>query len=347
MSLQRVGRSSLSAGFGQTGINYAGLTSANASNNDFIQKAAIQVATFSPGGVLLPQQAEEFVKLAIIESTLLQKCNTTIIPTSEYEVDKIGFTGQVLLPDEEDIAFSQGDLAVPETGKVSYVSKRYKAEFGLTYDTVKRVIKGNDLMPYLIEELARASVRDIEIAAIRGDTSLAATSKMNRLLRKQDGFLKRITANVIDAEGSRLSLDLMDDCQRAMPKEYRYQKGLSYLMSANGPIDYKALLRARATQLGDKAVEGSTPTLFDGQYGIMGVPLMPDDLTYNAEAVHTNMLFTSPSEQLLVGYLEEMSIRTAEDVRAGKFIAVLRFDVAFQVKHNQANVKVVNLRDRP
>ncbi len=323
------------------------LSAAHASNNDFVRKAAIQVSTFTNGGALLPRQAETFMKIHIKESNILGRCFTTMIPTSEYTVDKIGFTGQVLLPDEEDVAFAQSDLAVPETGKVTMNSKRYKAEFGLTYDTLKRVVQGNELMDILVEELAKASRRDLETAALRGDTSLAPTSKLNRLLRKQDGFLKLITSNVVDAEGARLSLDLMDDVQRAMPKEYRDQKGLCYIGSGNFPIDYKALIRARATQLGDQAILGSTPTEYDGRYPIIGASLMPDDLTYNSESVHTNLLFTSPQEQLRVGYLEEMSIRTAEDIRAGKFIVVLRFDVAFTVTHNQANVKVTNLRDVP
>lgn len=326
-------------------VNWAQVSSAADSNNDFIKKAAIQVSTFAPGGLLLPKQATEFVKLQIVKSQLLQRCNTQIIPTSEYEIDKLGFTGQVLLPDEEDIAFAQSDLSTPETAKTTYSSKRYKAELALSYDTIKRQILGNNLMPYLLAQFAEAAQRDLEIAAIRGDTSLAPTSKINRLLRKQDGFLKRISANVLDAEGQRLSLDMMDNCQRAMPKEYRYQKGLSYLLSANGPIDYKALVRARATELGDRALSSQDLVMFDGRYPVEGIPLMPDDLTYNAEAVHTNVVFASPEEQFLVGYLEEMSIRTGEDIRAGKFIAVMRFDVAFQIKHDQACVKVQNVRD--
>lgn len=346
----KAGHSSLAALYGVgSAVNWqqAELGNAAKSNEDFIRKAAHTVASFSPGGLLLPQQAEQFVELSIIESTFLQSCFTTIVPTTDYEIDKIGYTDQVLLPDEEDVAFGQADLALAETGKVAYATKRYKAEIGLTYDTVKRVLRGNQLMPYLIELLSKAAVRDLTKAALRGDTSLAGTSKENRLLRKQDGFLKRITANVIDAEGARLSLDLMDDMQREMPKEYRNQKGLSYILSANGPIDYKALLRARATQLGDSAIATTQMVNYDGKYPVIGEPLMPDTLTYLGEDVHTNALFVAPGEHLHVAYLEEMNIRTAEDIRAGKFIAVMRFDVAFQVKHNPACVKATNLRDVP
>ncbi len=319
---------------------------ASASNLDFVAKAAHQVATFSPGGVLLPQQAMKFVELQIVESELLKRCNTSIIPTAQYEIDKTGFTGQVLLPDEEDTAFPSDDLALAATDKVTLISKRYKAEIGITYDTVKRVIQGDNLMPYMTELLAKAALRDLEISALRGDTNLAATSKLNRLLKKQDGFLKLITSNVVDAAGSRLSLGLMDDARRLMPDEYFDQEGLEYLCTKNVRIDYESLIQQRATALGDAAFASKNDVKYKGAHAVNTVKTLPKDLTYNNVAKHTNMLFCNPGEQLMVGYLEEMTIRTAEDVRAGKFIAVLRFDVAFQVKHEQACVRIGNLRNQ-
>ena len=47
------------------------LGNAHNSNHDFIQKAATTVSSFTNGGVLLPQQAMEFVQLKIKSSELL------------------------------------------------------------------------------------------------------------------------------------------------------------------------------------------------------------------------------------------------------------------------------------
>lgn len=325
-------------------MNTGNYNAASQSNNDFIRKAASTVSTFSPGGVLLPQQAMKFVELAIVESSLLKQCFTQVIPTSTYEVDKIGFTGQVLHPDEEDTAFGAGDIASPETGKATFISKRYKAEIGLTYDTVKRVVQGDTLMPYLLGLCSKAAARDLEIAALRGDTSLPATSSLNRLLRKQDGFLKRVTSNVVDATGQRLNLNLLDDARRLMPPEYYDQEGLEFLVTKNGEIDYQAAVTARATILGDQNFAARNATAYH-QHKVVRVPLLPTTLTYNGAAKHTSNLFCNPGTQLMVGFLEEMNIRTAEDIRAGKFIAVIRFDVAFEVKHEPACVKITNVRD--
>ena len=41
----------------------------------------------------------------------------------------------------------------------------------------------------------------------------------------------------------------------------------------------------------------------------------------------------------------EQGTHCERDIRAGKFIAVIRFDVAFQVLHQQACVKITNIRD--
>lgn len=314
------------------------------SNNDFIRKASSTVSTFSPGGVLLPQQAAKFVELAIVKSSLLQDCNTQIIPTSTYEVDKMGFTGQVLHPDEEDTAFGSADVASPETGKTTLVSKRYKAEIGLTYDTVKRVINGDQLMPYLLNLAAEAARRDVEKCALLGDTSLSSATSLNRLLKKQDGFLKLITSSVVDAAGARMNLNLLDEARRLMPAEYFDEEGLEFLMSKNGEIDYQAAVTARATVLGDQNFAARNATAYH-QHKVRRVPLLPTTLTYNGADKHSTALFCNPGTQLMVGFLEEMNVRTAEDIRAGKFIAVIRFDVAFQVLHQQACVKITNIRD--
>jgi len=323
------------------------LSPAARSNQDFIQKAAMTVATFSPGGLLLPQQVMQFVELAIVESDLLKDCNTTIIPTSTYEIDKIGFTGQVLLPDEEDVAFGFDDVATPTTDKIQYVTKRYKAEIGLTYDTVKRVIDGDRLMPYLIQLLSKAAMRDLEIAAIQGDSSLSPTSKLNRLLSKQDGYLKQVQTNVVDAAGSRLSLDMLDSARRQMPDEYYDQENLNFLVTKNVKIDYEAAVAARATQLGDQSFTTQNTVKYRGEHAVRTAKLLPKTLVYNGQAVHTNIIFGNTREHFLVGFLEEMSIRTAEDIRAGKFIAVLRFDVSFKIKHEPAVVRIANVRNQP
>lgn len=317
---------------------------ASQSNKDFIQKGANDLQTFAPGGVLLPKQREQFVRRMIVESKLLQECNVTTIPTAQYEVDQAGF-GQQVLHADNDTAFPDEQLAEAETTKSEYNAKRYKAVLKLKYATAKRVIMGNALWPWLLREGTIAAKRDLEKVAIQGDTSLAPTSALNRLLRTQDGFLKRMSSNIVDAEGARMNLDLLDRARKAMPDEYYDQDGLVIGCSKNAKIDYEASVSARMDAVGGEAFKRSR--LADAReyrdIPVKTYKLLPKDLTYNATSGHTTAFLSNPNEQFLVGYLEEMDVKMGEDIEAGEWIAVIRFDVAFTLLQPEASVRMDNI----
>jgi hypothetical protein len=317
---------------------------ASQSNRSFIQKGAHDLQTFAPGGVLLPKQSEQFIRRLIVESKLLQECNVTTIPTAQYEIDQAGFLSQVLHADN-DTAFPDEQLAEAETSKAEFIAKRYKAVLKLKYATAKRVIMGNALWPWLLREGTAAAKRDLEILAIRGDTSLAPTNALNRLLRTQNGFLKRMSSNIVDAEGARMNLDLLDRARKAMPDEYYDQDGLIIGMSKNAKIDYEASVAARMDAVGGEAFKRSR--LADAReyrdIAVKTYKLLPKGLTYNAAGGHTTAFFSNPNEQFRVGYLEEMDVKMGEDIEAGEWIAVIRFDVAFELLQPEASVRLDNI----
>jgi hypothetical protein len=256
---------------------------ASQSNKDFIKKGAHDLQTFAPGGVLLPKQQEKFFELLIKESKLLLECHTEQIPTAQYELDLAGFTGQVLHPDG-DTAFPDEQLAEAETTKATYDAKRYKAVLKLKYATASRVIMGDQLWPWLLSQGTKAAKRDLEMAAIRGDTSLAPTSALNRLLRLQNGFLKRMVSNTVDAEGVRMNLDLLDRARKAIPDEYYEQDNLVIGCSKNAKIDYEAAVSARMDSVGSEAFKRSR--LADAReyrdIPVRTYSLLPTGLEYNS-----------------------------------------------------------------
>lgn len=317
---------------------------ASESNKKFIQKGANDLDTFAPGGVLLPKQQDQFIERMIVESKLLQECNVTTIPTAQYEVDLAGFSEQVLHADN-DTAFPDEQLAEASTTKSTYEAKRYKAVLKLKYATAKRVIMGNGLWPWLLDKGTKRAKADLERIAIRGDTSLAPTSALNRLLRTQDGFLKRMSSNIVDAEGARMNLDLLDRARKAMPDEYYDQDGLVIGCSKNAKIDYEAAVAARMDAVGQEAFRRSR--LADAReyrdIPIKTYNLLPTGLTYDGNGGHTTGFFSNPNTQFLVGWLEELDVRMGEDIEAGEFIAVLRFDVAFTLLQPEASVRMDNI----
>lgn len=320
------------------------LPSAHNSNQDFIRKAVSIVSDYTPGGALLPAQQKTFVDIQIERSPLLQRCRTEIIPTPTYEIDKWGFTEQVLHSDEEGVANASNAIASPAMSKVTHVTKRYRAETAMTYDLVKRTIANGTLMNALVKGLGGASVRDLTKVALRGDTSLAATSPLNKLLRTQDGFLKQITTNTVDALGARVNLDLLDQMRIQMPDEYYDQDGLEYLTTKNGLIHFEQAVSARATELGDQAFRSANESSFH-KIPVKSDMLMPRDLTYNSAPNYSSIVLGNVSEQFMVGYLEEMTVRMVEDPRAGVFYGIIRYDVSFKVLHEAALVKGTNVKN--
>ena len=317
---------------------------ASQSNRDFIAKGANDLQTFAPGGVLLPRQQMRFTELMIKKSKLLLECFTEQIETAQFEIDQAGFTEQVLHADN-DTAFPDEQLAEAETTKATYEAKRYKAVLKLKYATAQRVIMGDQLWPYLLQKGTEAARRDLEKVAIQGDTSLAPTSMENRLLRTQNGFLKRMISNTVDAEGVRMNLDLLDRARKAMPDQYYDQDGLIIGMSKNAKIDYETAVAARMDAVGSEAFKRSR--LADArEYRDISVKtynLLPTGLTYNAASGHTTAFLANPSEQFRVGFLKEIDVRMGEDIEAGEWIAVIRFDVAFTLLNPDASVRMDNI----
>ena len=317
---------------------------ASQSNKNFIAKGAHDADTFAPGGALLPKQRDQFVERFIVESKLMQECNVQTIPTAQYEVDLAGFTEQVLHADN-DTAFPDEQLAEANTTKSTYNAKRYKAVLKLKYSQAKRVIMGDKLWPWLLQMGTKRAKADLEKAAIRGDTSLAPTSAENRLLRLQDGFLTNMSANIVDAEGARLNLDILDRARKAMPDEHYDQDGLVIGCSKNAKIDYESAVAARMDAIGAEAFRRSR--LADAReyrdIPVKTYKLLPKGLTYNAVSGHTTAFFANPGVQFLVGWLDEMDVRMGEDIEAGEFIAVIRFDVAFTLLQAEACVRIDNI----
>jgi hypothetical protein len=314
----------------------------SSSNLDFVRKADYEVSTVTPGGYLLPKQAEEYVELNIKESDLLGRVDTTMLDRQSFEVDQIGFTGQVLHPAEENTALGVNDRSVAEHDKVTFMTKALKAEVRISYQMLQTVLKRGQFIPYILKLLQKAAKRDLEDLLISGDTALDLSTSRNRLLRKVDGIMKLASAHVFDAEGQRTNANPLDDMRRQMPTEYYKNDAMQFFTSKNAVIDYERSISARSTGLGDDQYQSKNKTKHHG-IPVVDIPVWPENLTYNALASHTNILLADPSN-IVVAFLDEMMVRTGEDISAGQYIAVIYFQVDVKFRNNRGVVKAINVR---
>lgn len=307
-----------------------------ASNQHYIEKADLSITNLTnEGGLLVAQQAKEFMEILIEQSVLLGMATTVPMSSPVYEISKMGFTSRVLHRATESTALSETDRSKPELGKVQLSTKEFIAEARIPYGVVEDNIINGSFQDYAMKLLAGAVARDIEDAIINGDTTSSDV-----FLATLDGALKQATTLVVNAGGVRLTKSVMKQAVQTLPSRFlRAQKNLAFITSKNATIDYVDSLSNRQTPLGDsKVIDAAVGEYMS--YGVVPIPMFPENLGVGTNM--TSMLFLDP-KNIHVGIQRDVRIETDRDISAREFIivATVRFDVKFQ--HEPALVKVTNI----
>jgi HK97 family phage major capsid protein len=307
-----------------------------ASNQHYIEKADLSISNLTnEGGLLVPQQAKEFMEILIEESVILGMATTVPMSAPTFEISKMGFTSRVLRRASESTAVPEADRSKPELGKVQLVTKEFIAEARIPYGVVEDNVANGTFQDYAMRLLAKAVSRDMEEIVISGDT---ASSDI--YLATLDGILKQVTSLTVNANGLRLSKSQMKQAVQTLPSRFlRAQKDLAFLTSKNATIDYIDSLANRQTPLGDEKVVSAAAAEYMG-YPVVPIPMFPENL--GGSTNQTNMLLCSP-KNIHVGIQRDVRVETDRDISAREFIivATVRFDVKWQ--HEPATVKVTGI----
>lgn len=296
------------------------------------------------GGYMLREQVERFVEILIEPSKLLGLVSTELMEAQEVEIDKMGFTGQVLHPAEENTSLPTDERATALFDKTVLSAKPFKAEAVMSFRMVRNAINRGQFIPTVISLLGKAARRDIEKVILRGDTSLLPTTQQNRMLRKMDGILKKAVSHVHDAAGAPLTGNIFDAMAKAMPVEYYEDDKLEFFSGKNACIDYRRSIANRMTPGGDQARQSRTNSDHHGT-PVVSIPLFPQDLTYNAVQGYTSALLCDP-KNIIVGFQTDMEVFQEVHARAGQFIVVMYFDFDVTYRHEPAVVKAINISAR-
>lgn len=307
-----------------------------APNQTYLEKADLQVANFTnEGGLLVPEQAKEFIDIQIVESVLMGMCTVKTMSTPTYELSKMGFTGRVLRGAVEGQALGVGDRSKPELGRVQLTPVEFIAEARISYTAVEDNIAQGTFMPYLTRQIGAAVARDMELVVVQGDTA-----STDLLLKKLNGILKQATSSVFAAGSVKLTKTVFDTMVKTMPSQYyRGAKNMALLTSKNAAIDYVSSLANRATPLGDAALVKQAAGEYMG-LPVVPIPLFPENLGAGLDT--TNVLLVDP-KNITVGINRDIRIETDKDISAREYIVVvtLRFDVKFA--HEPAVVKATGV----
>lgn len=259
------------------------------SNQELIQKA-IDMAAIAAGGELLPEQADKFIDLTVDESVLLKIVRNERTNNPQGEVDLLNIGAPVTeaaSENPESCNCLTGDqIYDPTFSYISYSCQKTRSAFNITKEAELSNIERTRLRARVMTSFAKRMSTDLELLTIQGDTSLAATTRINRLLRTYNGWdVQTAGAHIVNAGGLNVSLQLFSTMIKTMPRKYlKMMDTLRFLVGPTVWQNYAEELSARNTTLGDAIVNGG---LIPRAYGIpiVRIPLIPEDQSYTVGTV--------------------------------------------------------------
>lgn len=226
-----------------------------------------------------PEDADEFISMAIDQTAVLDSLRTELGITTSRNLDTLEFGDPMLTEGVEGQAPDAADIVKPD-----HVNKKLQpveaiGAVDVTFSTLRKNIMRGSLDSYLNREISKRVGKDSVLIAFSGDTSLPSTTRANKAKRIRDGFIKQAQADdsVIDHEFNKLtdsySQKVFGDMLQKLDKDYQDQLDmLAFYVSPQTYIKYLRELGSRQTAMGDQMIFGASslrPVPF------MSIPVYP------------------------------------------------------------------------
>jgi len=287
------------------------------------------------GGYLSPQQAKEFLRVAIDYTTITKECRYEDSDSPKFEVPRIAFGNRILRPGTEGTRLDDADRVKPSTGLVTLNTVLVKGEVPISDEVFEDNIEKEKLADTIMEMVAEAVGRDLEELFIKGDT--ARTTGEDAYLDLLDGIIKQAqsdapAAQQVDASAINSYDDLFKAMVEAMPAKYRRDYStLRLYVPVKHRDGYQAALAARGTGLGDQATVANLATqlAFRG-IPVKEVPMMSGTDTINGASVdYSKFAILVNPQNIIVGFHRRVKVEKFRDPREGatSIIVTCRADV--------------------
>ena len=132
-------------------------------------KGIIDTAELVAGGYLLPTQAKAFIKLAFESPDLLPFVRTIMMPSTKYEIDKIGIGKRLLRGVGSENEDQSPYTKKPIFGKLELDSKKYALPWEISEDSLEDNIEGQGLEATIAGLMSNQLGLDTEDIGVGGD----------------------------------------------------------------------------------------------------------------------------------------------------------------------------------
>jgi hypothetical protein len=298
-------------------------TNAEMMNMTRVQKADLSLAYLvGAGGALNQEQAEKFVRLAMLKSTVMSKMTAVPMRASERKLPTIKFGSRILTKGASGEVVPSGSQARPSFTYPVLTAKLFKAMVPVEDEVFEDNIEGESIKNTLMQLITDAIARDVEEIVLAGDT----THTTDETLAVLDGVIAQATSHLVDASGVRLSRTLLKALYKALPSQYKDDdKSMVIWTGTTSATDYRDDLADRATVLGDQMAVEFGQLKYQG-IGVDKVPLVPE--TMGITANRTVALLMNP-KNATIGWHKKVEIALDQNKLSGEmyFIVRTRFDV--------------------
>lgn len=306
----------------------------------WLEKATFTSGTdLAAGGLLAPEQARQFIIVAINEAAMFSDIRLETSQATKFEVPRLSFGSRILRNGTEAVRLPDADRVKPATGLVTLSTVLFKGEVLVSDETFEDNVEQAGLADTIMAGIAGAVGRDAEEIAIKADT--ARIGGEDTTLDQLDGWIKQMqtnlpTAQKINAGTVTTATELFRLMVEAMPARYRRDYSRLRLYVPTKIRDaYEEALSARGTSGGDRVIMGDgRVALYYRGIPVKEVPIMIGTDTINSASVdYSKFSFLADPQNLIVGWHRRIRVEKFRDPRDGatSFLPTVRFDAKFGV----------------
>lgn len=242
-------------------------------NEEMIEKT-ITTGDLLTGGLLNPIQQTQFITLVKKFSVLLPISRFIRMPRPLMDVDKLWIGEPVT--ESVDEATDTGNLARAKFQRIVLRAQKLRSAWNITTEVLQGNIEQNEFEQTVMNTMVERIATDLEDLGINGDTTTVGATPRDRLLRRLNGWnVQTEGAHILDVKGSSIQKGIFSEMKRRMPKQYKNDPGLRWLVGDAIATDWADVVSDRGTILGDAALQGAEMAPLGTP--MIRVPLIPDD----------------------------------------------------------------------
>lgn len=315
---------------------------------DPAQRAAFTISSLSSGGQLPEEKANKFVELATNDTPILAQCTVERMAASVKKLPKIAFAGRIVRTGPgDDTALGDSVRAAPTPSETTLTTKEYVAVVPVGYEALEENVEMDAFEAKLMRMIAIQWGVDMEELALASDTTIVDATLVAHGFARQDGWLKLITTNVVNASSAYVSALLLEQLRVAVPARFRRQKLHQFFLGEKAANKWRETVAARATAAGDQALMQADLPLVGGTKTVEA-----PNLPVTAGSPDTApVLYTDPKNLLfgvrtgiVGGNPQGISMKVEDDPKYSRVNIYVRARVAFGVMHEPAAAKGTNFR---